>query len=232
MRKIFISIFIFIYGAISCSCASLPPRKNAEKACDVGNNQVILVGKIILHPPLGEKEQKIVGLGADSLINGILIINDYNWKNFTRNQLDVKMGQTQLPELWLNRIEAKIGETFFSICTEGSLYLFTGMICLDASFHQLPPTFTINYDSHNVKDPSYVMDYIYLPLDVKVNIKAGDKAVYMGTIHIYRDEFNNVEKIVQEDNYNQEIIEFRKKFGNMPLRKSLYINVNKKSLIK
>ena len=41
----------------------------------------------------------------------------------------------------------------------------------------------------------------------------GDKAVYIGTVQYFRDEFFDTTKVVVKDNYAKANAEFRQKFG-------------------
>jgi molybdopterin synthase catalytic subunit len=57
---------------------------------------------------------------------------------------------------------------------------------------------------------------------LKVSIKPGDKAVYVGTVQYHRNEFFEVTKVTIVDDYDHANAEFKKKFGaRYPLHKAL-----------
>lgn len=60
----------------------------------------------------------------------------------------------------------------------------------------------------------------------KVDIRPGDKAVHIGTVQYFRDEFFDTTKVVVKDNYAKANAEFRQKFGQQfTLRKALAVPV-------
>jgi hypothetical protein len=59
------------------------------------------------------------------------------------------------------------------------------------------------------------------PGGLKVALKPGDRAVYIGTLRYHRDEFFEITKVSIVDEYGAAQAEFRKKFGGVPLRKAL-----------
>ncbi|HET8759643.1 MAG TPA: hypothetical protein VFN94_01150, partial [Nitrospiria bacterium] len=64
----------------------------------------------------------------------------------------------------------------------------------------------------------------WLPGGLKVDVKPGDKAVYMGTIRYHRNEFMDITKVEIKDNFGTESAAFKKKFGDAAvLRKRLAV---------
>ena len=58
--------------------------------------------------------------------------------------------------------------------------------------------------------------------EIEVDIRPGDKAVYVGTLRLHRDEFHEVTKAELRDDYNEAMAEYRKRFAGEPLpRKAL-----------
>jgi hypothetical protein len=56
----------------------------------------------------------------------------------------------------------------------------------------------------------------------KAGLGSSDKAVYIGTIQYYRDEFFNLKKVVIKDDYQRANSEFKKRFKTgMTLDKAL-----------
>lgn len=100
------------------------------------------------------------------------------------------------------RIEAKIGKTFFVRSSNKSFFILSGMLFLDIGGKE--------------------SNRAYFPGGLKVALKPGDKAVYIGVIQYHRNEFFEITKSVIVDDYERTNIEFKKKFGTKyTLRKAL-----------
>jgi hypothetical protein len=57
---------------------------------------------------------------------------------------------------------------------------------------------------------------------MEFDVRPGDKAIYVGTLRLYRDEFHEVTKAELRDDYGAATAEFRKRFAGEPLpRKAL-----------
>jgi hypothetical protein len=60
------------------------------------------------------------------------------------------------------------------------------------------------------------------PGKLRVALKPGDRAVYIGTLRYYRDEFFEITRVAVVDEYGAANAEFANKFGSgVPLRKAL-----------
>lgn len=67
-------------------------------------------------------------------------------------------------------------------------------------------------------------DPIYMPVSFVLDVKLGDKAVYIGTIKFTRDYFYNVKKVEVIDEYSGVLPEFIKKYGSdIRLKKAIAI---------
>jgi hypothetical protein len=63
---------------------------------------------------------------------------------------------------------------------------------------------------------------IEIPGGLRYDIRPGDKAIYVGTLRLHRDEFNEVTKAVFVDEYGAASAEFKKRFGSgATLRKAI-----------
>lgn len=65
-----------------------------------------------------------------------------------------------------------------------------------------------------------------LPGHLRVDLRPGDSAVYIGTIQYFRDEFFEITRLVIKDDYERARAGFTKKFGNrVALRRALATRV-------
>jgi hypothetical protein len=63
-----------------------------------------------------------------------------------------------------------------------------------------------------------------LPSGYRIDLRPGDRAVYIGTIKYHRDEFFSTDKIEVIDEYKNELAAFRSRFGNtIKLRKAIAV---------
>jgi hypothetical protein len=69
-----------------------------------------------------------------------------------------------------------------------------------------------------------VMDHteLLLPGPIEFDIHPADKAIYVGTLRLHRDEFHEVTKAEIYDHFDAAFTDFAKKFGpGLPLRRAL-----------
>lgn len=63
---------------------------------------------------------------------------------------------------------------------------------------------------------------LLFPAPMEFDVRPGDKAIYVGTLRLHRDEFHEVTRAEVRDQYGEAAAEFRKKFPGTPLpRKAL-----------
>ncbi len=172
-------------------------RAPLESLSELQSGETMVVGRIELVPALQKGEQKIQGLNSSSFENKIFVITD-----------DQNRVLTKEPEVadYAGRIEAILGKDFFVRSDSKPFYIVGGMIYLEVGGRE--------------------MNRAYFPGGMKVSIKPGDKAVYIGTVQYHRNEFFEVTKVAIVDDYEHANAEFKKKFGGkISLRKALLTQV-------
>lgn len=105
------------------------------------------------------------------------------------------------PELadYDGRIEATPGKTFFVAADAKPLFLRAGVVMLDDGANKA-----------------------YFPGGLQITPRAGDKAIYVGTIEYRRDEFFNIQGVRIVDDFERAQREFKDRFGGkLTLRKAL-----------
>jgi hypothetical protein len=178
------------------ACAG-PAREPVESLFDLRGSDTIVVGRIELVPPLHKDEQKIRGLNSSAFENKIFVITDEQNRVLTKE-----------PEVadYTGRIEATLGKNFFVRSNSKPFFIIGSMMYLEIIGNE--------------------MNQAYFPGGLKVSIKPGDKAVYIGTVQYHRNEFLEITKITINDDYDSANAEFKNKFGaRIPLRKALLIQV-------
>jgi hypothetical protein len=160
-------------------------REPLESLSELQNGETIVVGRVELVPALKKGEQKIQGLNSGTFENKVFIITDDQNRELTKE-----------PEMadYARRIEATLGKDFFVRSNSKPFYIVAGMMYLELGGSE--------------------MNRAYFPGGLKVSIKPGDKAVYIGTVQYHRNEFFDVTKVTIVDDYDRANAEFKKKFGS------------------
>jgi hypothetical protein len=168
-------------------------REPVDSLSGLGGDETVVVGRIELVPPLRKEEQKLKGLNSGSFENKVFLLADEHYRVLTEEP-----GMAD----YAGRIEAILGKNFCVRSHTKPFFILGGMLYLDLGGRE--------------------MNRAYFPGGLKVSIKPGDKAVYVGTVQYHRNEFFEVTKVAIVDDYDHANAEFKKKFGaRYPLRKAL-----------
>jgi len=179
----------FILGLLLATaltgCVVPSARDPIDSVSSLSGNETILVGRVELIPPLKKHEQKFKGIIVGDFENKIILLTDDQNRKLTKE-----------PELsdYAGRIEAKLGETFFVRSPAKPFYILGGVVYLELGGEG--------------------MSRAYFPGGIKVSIRAGDQAVYVGTLRYHRNEFFDVTKVDVQDEFAKANAEFKKKFGS------------------
>jgi hypothetical protein len=169
-----------------------PARERVDGWSEVGSGETIVVGRIELVPPLRKDEQKIEAMNSGSFENKMFVLADDNYR--------VIKGEPVTAD-FTGRIEAPLEQTFFARSSDKPFFILGGMMWLEIG-----------------RSASKA----YFPGGLKVSLRPGDKAVYVGTVRYHRNEFFEITRVLIVDDYERANSEFRKKFGTrIPLRKAL-----------
>lgn len=168
-------------------------RREVGSPSDLGSGEVLLIGRIKLTPPIGKDEQTLSGLIEDWRGRVMLLLAD-EYRPIDR---PVKVSD------YRGRIEAPPDREFsVAIPVVASFAIRGGVIPLNLS-----------------EGPS---DEALLPGGFRVELRPGDTAVYMGTIHYRRDEFWQIKGVEVEDDYERVHAECVRRWGpSASLRKAL-----------
>ncbi len=178
--------------AAALAACAGPARERVDGWSAVGAGETVVVGRIELVPPLAKNEQKIQAINSGSFENIVFLIADENNRTLKGEPTNADFG---------GRIEATLEQTFFVRSSDRPFYILGGMLWLELG---------------NTSNKAY------FPGGLRVALKPGDKAVYIGTVRYQRDEFWNFKKVSIVDDYDRANSEYRKKFGaKIPLRRAL-----------
>jgi hypothetical protein len=181
-----------LVGAALAGCAPAPraPLTSLEA---LSRDEIVLVGRVELVPPLRKGEQKIRGPVVGDFENRLYLMID-----------EKRRPLAEEPRIadYAGRIEAPIGGTFFVRSKAEPFYVLGGVLFLEIGGSS--------------------MQRVYFPGGLHVAVKPGDKALYVGTLRYHRDEFFEVTRVTVADDYGEASAEFTRKFGgDAVLRKAL-----------
>lgn len=190
-----LSAFILLLAG----CVPASTITPVDSLSQVGNDQVIVVGKVELDPALSREEQTL-GENYEEFRNLALVITD----NELRPTPTLGLGDLA------KRINAPLGETFFVGHPAEPFYILKSWVVMNAEIKMVAP------------DAAPVDGNAPLFGTFAINVQPGDQAVYIGTIRYHRDTFFGTEKVEVVDDYTRANAEFTRKFGgHISLRKAL-----------
>ena len=169
----------------------------------VSAGETVLVGRVELHPALKPGEQVLGDSYKEFENEALLIVGDElrPVPEFDRDDLS-------------QRINAPFGRPFFVSLPAKPFYILKGWVIMHAKVEVVGPNTVL-------PDPAAPLEGAF-----RVDLKPGDRAVYIGTLHYYRDEFFSTEKVVVKDDYAAANQEFQRRFGkDAVLRKALAVPV-------
>ncbi|MDH4128032.1 MAG: hypothetical protein OEV44_04725 [Spirochaetota bacterium] len=187
-------LFSFIVFSFITSCVIMPEgqKEEVKDLKSIKKDEVIIVGRIVLDPPLTKKEREYSGhLKTLSDFENKASFSCFNVKPSKDKTIVEQNSKTD------GYFYAQLGKPFYIKSSNRTFYIGGGNI--------RSSTLSIN-----------------LPARFKVNVERNDKAIYVGTIIYRRDDFDSITKIEFVDEYDKIKRKFHKKFGNnIDLRKSL-----------
>ena len=194
MRRWFAALSLLLAGCVSVS-------ENVGSLGEVGADAVLVVGKIEIVPPIRPEEQKYRA-GVDLFDTK---------RHFIGRAILFMSDKPEFQERTDVALNPPLEETFFVRLPADRRYMVKGSV-------------TMELVARAVSARQSVMDRAELmfPAPALIDIRPGDRAVYIGTLRLHRDEFHEVTKVELLDHYAAASTEFHRKFpGSLPPRKAL-----------
>lgn len=183
---------------VAAGCVSV--SEDVTTTREVDSDAVLVVGKIEVRPPIRAEEQKYQA-GWD-LFN--------TKRHFLGRAILFTADTPQYRERTGNALNPPLEETYFVKLPRSHRYIVKGSVSMELV-------------SRGASARSgFDQTELLFPVPIEVDVRPGDKAVYVGTLRLYRDEFHEVTKAELRDDYAEAMTEFRKRFAGEPLpRKAL-----------
>jgi hypothetical protein len=191
-------------AVLAAGCVSV--SENVTSLGEVGGDSVLVVGKIEIVPPIKPEEQKY-RMGWD--------VFDTK-RHFIGRAILFTSSDPDYRERTDTALNPPLEETYFLRLPREHRYVVKGSVMM--AMVSRGASARAGHDQTELLFPSP------LPIDVR----PGDRAVYIGTLRLHRDEFHEVTKVEVLDQYAAASTEFHRKFpGSLPPRKALLRPVRK-----
>jgi len=168
---------------------------------EVGADSVLLVGKIEIVQTVKPAEQRfragvdVFNTKRHHIGRAILFVSD----------------QPRYQERTGDALNPPLETTYFVTVPRSRRFMVKGSV-------------TMELVARAVTARQSVMDHTELlfPGPIEFDIRPADKAIYVGTLRLHRDEFHEVTQAEVLDHFNAAYADFTNKFGrDLPLRKAL-----------
>lgn len=185
-------LLAFLVGTSLEGCMKVVSHEDVTSSKQIRSDQIIVVGKIELVPPLREMEQV---LSSQDMVAGfkdkaLILIDDEKY-----DMADLSSRSSRAAS------SVKLEETFFIPVDrdkDGSAYYSGGIIVVN----DYPLTGTRFFGVFGMVSAMRA-DHFDLAGKVRFGSKQSDRAIYIGTIRYHRDEFNAITRIEVLDQYSQ-----------------------------
>jgi hypothetical protein len=180
-------------------CVSVS-ESNIENLGQLGSNEVMVLGRIEVVPPIKTDEQSYKALDPFNakrhrIGRAILFMAD-------------KPGYQEYTDVALN---PALQETFFLKLPREKRFVAKGFVSMAFALRVVSRRQAVSEETE-----------LLFPAPLELDLRQGDKAVYVGTLRLHRDEFHEVTRAEVRDEYAKALAEYRAKFPGAPLpRKAL-----------
>jgi hypothetical protein len=194
MKRLLALAAVALAGCVSVS------ETNVENLAELGSDAVLVVGKIEIVPPIRPEEQSYKAL------------DPFNSKrHFMGRAVMFMSDKREYQEYTGDALNPPLQETYFLKVPRTKRYMVKGSV-------------TMAFALRTVSRRQAVTDQTELmfPAPLEFDIRPADRAVYVGTLRLHRDEFHEVTRAEVRDDYARAAAEYRAKFPGAPLpRKAL-----------
>lgn len=193
------STALWITTVLTVGCGTIHPE--VTSLGEISSETVAVVGRIELIPPLQSGEQ-VLRMGTFDPLDTAGKLRD-------RAVLHLANVAKPMEETW-EVINPRLDQTFFFRIPKQKRFVVFGTVTTSYEA-RVASRRHVNVDRTDILLPRMVFD-----------ITPADKAIYIGTIRLHRDEFNSITKVDILDHYPAASAEFKKRFGSgAELRKSI-----------
>lgn len=189
LRKL-IPVFALIAFSL---CLQDAAGKQLKSLNHLGKDEIVLVGRVELVPPLEDFEQNLKTIGSK------------RYKNVAHFIIGEKVVDAENPKLRDNKYadRVQLGQDFYIRRKRNDTLFYSGSMILTQSVMV-----------GSGRRAGGFMERIVLPGGLQYAIRESDRAIYIGTIRYHRDDYNAITKIDLLNDFEKANKAFIKQFGN------------------
>lgn len=189
---------LLLAGLVLAGCGTMysgKPHLNALN--ELQANELILVGRIELVPPLSPEEQELKTLTSDRFQGRVVaLFSEQAFEDLN----DLPMSASS------QAILVDLGKEFYTRQPKSSTMIYSGSYILVRS--------AMYAGGYMGRDVTIDHAQLNMPGGLKYTLKPDDRAVYVGTLRYHRDDYNAITKVEVINDYKRVNKEFTAKFGN------------------
>lgn len=172
----------FIVAASLALCSYVAFSKTLKSIKSLDEDEIVLVGRIELVPPLEEFEQNLKTIGSKRYKNAAMFV-------IGERPVDV-----QNPGLRDGKYAdgVKFGEDFYLRRKRSDTLIYSGSIILTQSAM-----------AGHGRRTSVDVERLILPGGLKYEVQPTDRAIYIGTLRYHRDDYNAITKVDLLDEFDK-----------------------------
>lgn len=189
MLRSFTPLVALIVFALCSYGAAAKPLKSIKS---LGKDEIVLVGRVELVPPLEDFEQNLKTIGSK------------RYKNVAMFVIGDRVIDIESPRLRDGKYAdgVELGREFYIRRKRGETLFYSGSIILTQSA----------LAGHG-RRASVDMERLVLPGGLEYPIQASDRAIYIGTLRYHRDDYNAITKVDLVDEFDKANKAFIKQHG-------------------
>jgi hypothetical protein len=167
-------------------CAYDATAKQLKSLKSLAEDEIVLVGRVELLPPLEDFEQNLKTIGSK------------RYKNAASFIIGERTVDLENPKLRDNKYAdgVQLGQDFYIRRKRNDTFFYSGSMILTSSVM------------------GGAMDRIVLPGGLKYAIRASAKAIYIGTFRYHRDDYNAITKVDLVNEFDKAQEAFVGRFGS------------------
>jgi hypothetical protein len=193
LRALFAASLLAAAGCVSVS-------EGVDSLKEVEADSVLVVGKIEIVPPIKPEEQSYKAT------------DPFNAKrHFIGRAVMFMSDKPKYAEHTGHALNPPLEQTYFVKVPRSQRYMVKGSVTMSFAMRVVSRRQAVSEQTE-----------LLFPAPAELDIRPSDKAIYIGTLRLHRDEFHEVTRAEVRDDFAAANAEFKKKFGaGASLRKAL-----------
>jgi hypothetical protein len=191
---------LFAAATLAAAAGCVTVSEGVDSMKEVDADSVLVVGKIEIVPPIKPEEQTYKAT------------DPFNSKrHFIGRAVMFMSDKPKYAEHTGYVLNPPLEQTYFVKVPRAQRYMVKGSVTMAFAMRVVSRREAVTEQTE-----------LMFPAPAELDIRPGDKAIYIGTLRLHRDEFHEVTRAEVRDDFAAASADFKKKFGGqVSLRKAL-----------